>query len=45
MNSRYETDQKRCSQCEIFIHWEGKHVPVVVMFSEQNPKARKPGTG
>ncbi|WP_316506037.1 hypothetical protein [Nitrosopumilus sp.] len=27
MNSRYETGQKRCSQCEIFINWEGKYCP------------------
>ncbi|MDH3657087.1 MAG: hypothetical protein OEM77_03020 [Nitrosopumilus sp.] len=24
-NSRYAIGQKRCSQCDIFVNWEGKH--------------------
>jgi hypothetical protein len=26
-NNRYEVGQKRCSVCEIFLKWEGKHCP------------------
>ncbi|MDH3764488.1 MAG: hypothetical protein OER82_01590 [Nitrosopumilus sp.] len=25
--SRYFSGQKRCSRCEIFINWDGKHCP------------------
>ncbi|MGI9567386.1 MAG: hypothetical protein ACR2LL_10290 [Nitrosopumilus sp.] len=37
-NSRYETGQKRCSQCDIFINWEGKHCPCCGYVLRTKPK-------
>ena len=38
MNGRYATGQKRCSQCEIFINWDGKHCPCCGYVLRTKPK-------
>lgn len=38
INSRYEFGQKRCSICEIFIKWDGKHCPCCGYVLRTKPK-------
>ena len=37
-NGRYEFGQKRCSVCEIFIHWDGKYCPCCNHVLRTKPK-------
>ena len=38
INSRYENGQKRCSSCEIFMNWDGKHCPCCGYVLRMKPK-------
>ena len=38
INSRYENGQKRCSICEIFINWDGKHCPCMWLCTKNKTK-------
>ena len=38
MNGRYETGQKRCTICEIFVSWDGKHCPCCGYTLRTKPK-------
>jgi hypothetical protein len=38
MKSRYASGQKRCSSCEIFIHWDGTNCPCCGMLLRTNPR-------
>ena len=35
---RYEAGQKRCTSCEIYINWEGKHCPCCGHFLRTKPR-------
>jgi len=37
-NNRYEVGQKRCSVCELFIIWDGKHCPCCGYMLRTNPR-------
>ena len=38
IKSRYESGQKRCSTCEIFVIWNGKHCPCCGFVLRIKPK-------
>ncbi|WP_316506072.1 hypothetical protein [Nitrosopumilus sp.] len=38
MHGRYNAGQKRCSQCEIFISWDGKYCPCCGYVLRTKPK-------
>jgi len=38
INGRYELGQKRCSICDIFIKWDGKHCPCCNYTLRTKPK-------
>jgi hypothetical protein len=37
-NNRYEVGQKRCTVCELFIKWSGKHCPCCGYMLRINPR-------
>ncbi|MDH3658058.1 MAG: hypothetical protein OEM77_07995 [Nitrosopumilus sp.] len=37
-NDRYQTGQKRCSVCELFIIWDGKRCPCCGYMLRTNPR-------
>ncbi len=37
---RYEDGQKRCSSCEVYINWDGKHCPCCGHFLRTKPRNR-----
>ena len=40
-NGRYETGQKRCSFCDIFIEWDGDRCPCCNCFLRKKPRNYK----
>ncbi|MGI9565943.1 MAG: hypothetical protein ACR2LL_02880 [Nitrosopumilus sp.] len=38
IHGRYNAGQKRCSQCEIFINWDGKYCPCCRYVLRTKPK-------
>ena len=41
VNSRYEHGQKRCSACDIFMEWDGKHCPCCGWSLRTKPRCTK----
>ena len=41
LNSRYKCGQKRCSSCDIFMDWDGKHCPCCGMMLRTRPRNAK----
>ncbi|NRA05648.1 MAG: hypothetical protein HRU07_05740 [Nitrosopumilus sp.] len=38
MTSRYASGQKRCSNCELFVNWDGTNCPCCGIILRTNPR-------